>query len=154
RQNDLFVIERELRQEGIILASPVMRHVYRSVVEAARRGQRVLIMGPTGAGKEALARCYHKHSGRSGAFVARNCGMMSKDFLRAELFGAERGSFTGAVQRIIGAVERANAGTLFLDEIGELPADVQPMLLRFLDGGEYERLGQFGAVCHADVRIV
>jgi DNA-binding NtrC family response regulator len=154
RQNDLFAIEQELRQEGIILASPVMRRVYRSVVEAARRGLRVLIMGPSGAGKEALARCYHRHSGRSGAFVARNCAMMSKEFLRAELFGAERGSFTGSVQRITGAVERANAGTLFLDEVGELPADVQPMLLRFLDAGEYERLGQFGSPCHADVRVV
>ncbi len=154
RQNDLFATEQELRQDGIILASPVMRRVYRSIIDAARRGMRVLIMGPSGAGKEALARCYHKHSGRNGAFVARNCAMMSKDFLRAELFGAERGSFTGSVQRITGAVERANAGTLFLDEIGELPSDVQPMLLRFLDSGEYERLGQFGSPCHADVRIV
>ena len=154
RQNDLFSLEQELRDDGITLASPLMRRVYRTVIEAARRGQRLILMGPSGVGKDVLARCYHRHSGRSGAFVARNCAMLSKELVRAELFGAERGSFTGSVQRIIGAVERAHTGTLFLDEIGELAPNVQAMLLRFLDSGEYERLGQFGAPVHADVRVV
>ena len=154
RQNDLFATEQELRRDGIVLASPVMRRVYRSVVDAARRGLRLLLLGPSGAGKEVLARCYHRHTGRSGAFVARNCALLSKEFLRAELFGAERGSFTGSVQRITGAVERAQGGTLFLDEIGELGLDMQAMLLRFLDSGDYERLGQFGTLLQADVGIV
>lgn len=154
RQNDLFATEQELREDGIALASPLMRRVYHTVIDAARRGQRLLLMGASGVGKDMLARCYHRHSGRTGAFVARNCAMMSKEFLRAELFGAERGSFTGSVQRIVGAVERAHQGTLFLDEVGELATDVQAMLLRFLDSGEYERLGQFGAPARADVGIV
>jgi transcriptional regulator with GAF, ATPase, and Fis domain len=74
--------------------------------------------------------------------------------VRAELFGAERGAFTGCVQRIVGAVESANGGTLFLDEVGDLPIDVQPMLLRFLERGEYQRLGRYGAALSSDARIV
>jgi tetratricopeptide (TPR) repeat protein len=80
--------------------------------------------------------------------------MFSKDLLRSELFGAEPGSFTGASRRIVGAVERAQGGTLFLDEIGEVPLEVQPMLLRFLDRREFEQLGQYGRARRADVRVV
>jgi DNA-binding NtrC family response regulator len=80
--------------------------------------------------------------------------MFNKEFLRSELFGAEAGSFTGATHRIMGAVERAHGGTLFLDEIGDMPFDVQPMLLRFLDRGEYERVGGYGQSRAADVRLV
>jgi transcriptional regulator with PAS, ATPase and Fis domain len=86
--------------------------------------------------------------------VAVNCSLFSKELLRSELFGAEPGSFTGASRRIIGAVERAQGGTLFLDEIGDLPSEIQPMLLRFLDRREYENLGQYGKVQRADVRVV
>ena len=155
RQNSLFEAEQASRDEGMILASPAIRRAHRQVVEAARRGARgLLLIGPSGSGKEGLARAFDRYSGRSGPFVARNCAMFSKEFLRAELFGAEAGSFTGCTQRIPGAVERANGGTLFLDELGEMPADVQPFLLTFLDRGEYERMGEYGRVRQSNVRVV
>jgi DNA-binding NtrC family response regulator len=155
RQNLIFEAEEETRQEGLILASDAMRRAHRAVVEAAQRGLRsLLLVGSSGSGKEGLARCFHRHAGRDGAFVARNCAMFNKEFLRAELFGAEAGSFTGCVSRIVGAVERAHGGTLLLDELGEMNVDVQPMLLRFLDRGEYEPMGHYGATRHADVRVV
>ncbi len=155
RQNALFTAEEESRAEGLVLASAAIRKAHRQVYEAAARGARaLLLLGPTGAGKEGLARCFHRYTGRSGAFIARNCAMFSKDMMRAELFGAEAGAFTGATHRIVGAVERAQGGTLFLDEIGELGGDVQPTLLRFLDSGEYEPLGKYGHPHNADVRVV
>lgn len=155
RQNAVFKTEEETRREGMILASRPIRAAHREVVEAATRGAPCLLLtGPPGAGKEMLAEVFHRHSGRSGPFVAVNCALFTKELLRSELFGAEAGSFTGATRRIVGAVERAQGGTLFLDEIGELPGDVQPMLLRFLDRHEYERLGQYGKVQRADVRVV
>ncbi|MBX3203772.1 MAG: sigma 54-interacting transcriptional regulator [Labilithrix sp.] len=154
-QNLLFATEESMRAEGLVVASAAMRKVVARVVAAATSGARVvLITGPSGAGKEGLARCFHRHTARAGPFVARNCAMFSKDLVRSELFGAEKGAFTGSVQRIVGAVEIASEGTLFLDEIGELPREIQPMLLRFLDHGEYERLGGYGKPKMADVRIV
>jgi DNA-binding NtrC family response regulator len=155
RQSALFEAEEQTREEGMILASSAIRSAHRDVVEAAQTEARTLLLtGPSGAGKEMLAEVFHRHSGRSGAFVAVNCAMFSKDLLRSELFGAEPGSFTGASRRIVGAVERAEGGTLFLDEIGEIPAEVQPMLLRFLDRREFEQLGQYGKPRRADVRVV
>jgi DNA-binding NtrC family response regulator len=155
RQNRTYETEQDARDEGMILASPAIRAAHREVVEAARTGARTLLLtGPSGAGKERLAEAFHRSSGRTGPFVAVNCSMFNREMLRSELFGAEAGSFTGATRRIIGAVERAHGGTLFLDEIGELAADVQPMLLRFLDRHEYERMGQYGKVQRADVRVV
>jgi hypothetical protein len=153
-QNAIFSAEEETRDEGMILASPAIRRAHRQVVTAAQRGLRVLLIGPSGSGKEGLARCYHRHSRRSGPFIAKNCAMLSRDFLRAELFGAEKGAFTGSVQRIVGAVEACHGGTLFLDEIGEMPIDVQPALLKFLDRGEYERMGSYNTLRSADVRLV
>ncbi|HET9986961.1 MAG TPA: sigma 54-interacting transcriptional regulator, partial [Kofleriaceae bacterium] len=154
RHNVLFETEQSMREEGLIVASPAMRRAVARVIAAAASGARVLMLtGPSGSGKEGLARCFHRHTARPGSFVARNCAMFSKDLVRSELFGAERGAFTGSVQRIVGAVEIANEGTLFLDELGELPREVQPMLLRFLDHGEYERVGS-AASQRADVRIV
>jgi len=154
RHNVLFDTEQSMREEGLIVASPAMRRAVARVIAAAASGARVLMLtGPSGSGKEGLARCFHRHTARPGSFVARNCAMFSKDLVRSELFGAERGAFTGSVQRIVGAVEIANEGTLFLDELGELPREVQPMLLRFLDHGEYERVGS-PASQRADVRIV
>ena len=153
-QNAIFALEEETREEGMILASPAIRNAHRQVVTAAQRGTRLLLIGPSGSGKDGLARCYHRHSRRSGAFVAKNCSMMNRELLRAELFGAEQGAFTGAVRRIVGAVEACHGGTLFLDEIGELSSDVQPFLLKFLDRGEYERMGSYDTLRSADVRLV
>jgi DNA-binding NtrC family response regulator len=155
RQNLLFESESEAHEEGLILASAKIRSAHAEVVEAARGGARtMLITGPSGAGKEKLAETFHRHSGRNGPFVAVNCSMFNKELLRSELFGADVGSFTGATRRIVGAVERAQGGTLFLDEIGELSTEVQPMLLRFLERQEYERVGVYGRAQRADVRIV
>lgn len=153
-QRRAFDAEESTQQEGMVLASPAIRRAHRDVASAAARGLRLLLLGPTGAGKEGLARAYHSHSGRNGPFVALNCSQLNKDLLRAELFGAEEGAFTGSVRRIVGAVEQANGGTLFLDEVGELPPDVQPMLLRFLDRGEFVRLGSYGKERRSDVLIV
>jgi DNA-binding NtrC family response regulator len=154
RQNEIFENEETTRQEGLILASPAIRRAHQQVIDAAKRGSRLLLVGPSGAGKEGLARAYHRHARPDGPFVARNCSMFSRELLISQLFGAEPGAFTGCTQRIIGAVERAHGGTLFLDEIADLPAEVQPMLLRFLDSGEYERMGSAGATRHSDARIV
>ena len=132
-----------------------MRRAFRDAVDVAQRGARcVLINGPTGSGKEGLARTIYRYGGRSGPLIARNCAMLDRDLARSELFGAEAGSFTGCTKRIMGAVERAQGGTLFLDEIGELSPDVQAMLLRFLDSGEFERLGEYGRPRYADVTVV
>jgi DNA-binding NtrC family response regulator len=155
RQNSIYEAEDETRQEGLVLASPAIRSAHRDVVDAAQADARTLLLtGPSGVGKEMLAEVFHRHSRGSGPFVAVNCSLFSKELLRSELFGAEPGSFTGASRRIIGAVERAQGGILFLDEIGDLPAEIQPMLLRFLDRREYENLGQYGKVQRADVRVV
>lgn len=155
RQSTRLAIEEDARADGMIVASPAMRECLARVVEAAASGMRsVLLTGPSGSGKEGLARCFHRHTGRPGPFVARNCGLFQKELVRSELFGAEKGSFSGCVQRITGAVEAANGGTLFLDELAELPKEVQPMLLRFLDHGEYERMGRYGKPSTSDVRIV
>lgn len=154
-QNAIFSAEESFREDGLVVASPLMRKTIARVVQAAAGGApSLLLLGPSGAGKEGLARCFHRHSRRAGPFVARNCAMFSRELVRSELFGAERGAFTGSTTRIVGAVERAHAGTLFLDELGELPLELQPTLLRFLDHGEYEPLGAYGQTRHADVTMV
>jgi len=155
RQNQQFSAAEEMRANGLVVASPAMRIAVARVIDAAAVGARsLLLVGPSGSGKEGLARCFHRHLGRPGPFVARNCALLSKEFARSELFGAEKGAFTGCTQRIIGAVEAANEGTLFLDELAELPRDVQAMLLRFLDHGDFERLGRYGRPSTSDVRLV
>jgi len=155
RQNTLFESEENTRNEGMILASRAIRKAHREVVEAAQQDAKtLLLMGPSGAGKEVLAEVFHRASGRSGPLITTNCSTFSKELLRSELFGAEPGSFTSATRRIVGAVERAQGGTLFLDEIGELPIDLQAMFLRFLDRREFEHVGEIGRARTADVRIV
>ncbi|MBL8949726.1 MAG: sigma 54-interacting transcriptional regulator [Myxococcaceae bacterium] len=154
RENERLRSEDATRADGTILASDEIRRAHARVVEAARRGARLMVMGESGVGKEGLARVYHRHTGRSGAFIPRNCSMLTRELARAELFGAESGAFTGATRRSIGAVERAHGGTLFLDEVGDMPAEVQPMLLRFLDRGEFERLGDYGGTRNSDACIV
>ena len=155
RQNSVFEAEQQTRQEGMILSSTAIRQAHREVVRAAQSAAHTLLLtGASGVGKELLAEVFHRHSRRSGPFVAVNCAMFSKELMRSELFGAEQGSFTGASRRIVGAVERAEGGTLFLDEIGELPPELQPVLLRFLDRREFELLGHYGKPRRADVRVV
>jgi DNA-binding NtrC family response regulator len=130
--------------DGLILASPRIRQAHRQVEDAAQKSLRLVLLGPSGAGKDRLARCYHEHSRQTrGPFHAVNCGQLSKELMYAQLFGAAKGSFTGATRDVIGAVEAAADGTLFLDEVAEMPKDVQVALLRFLDRrGEYHRLGE------------
>ena len=101
----------------------------------------VLIQGESGTGKELLAEAIHVASGRPGAYIVVNCGGFSKELLSSELFGHERGSFTGANRRHVGMFERAHRGTLFLDEITEMPLEMQPYLLRVLESGKIMRVG-------------
>ena len=114
----------------------------------------VLVCGETGTGKELVARAIHRGSARrDGPFVAVNCGMLSGELIASELFGHERGAFTGALQQRLGRVERASGGTLFLDEIGDLPVEMQVRLLRFLQEREFERVGGTQTI-RADLRVV
>jgi DNA-binding NtrC family response regulator len=124
------------------------------IAKAASSKVPLLVQGETGSGKEVVARLVHEESGRhQGPFLAINCGAMSRELLESELFGHEKGSFTGAVEGKIGLVTAAEGGTLFLDELAEMPAPMQVSLLRFLDRGEYRSVGSI-RTAHADVRIV
>jgi len=154
-QNALYAAETETRDDGMILASPELRAVHRRVVELAKQGvPRVVLLGPSGTGKERLARAFHRYATNGGPLVTINCASLGRDRLVADLFGAEAGAYTGAQRTMVGAVERADGGTLFLDEIGDMPLDVQPQLLRFLDTGEYQRLGAVGLSRTVDVKVV
>ena len=124
------------------------------IAKAASSKSPVLIQGETGSGKEVVARLVHELSDRSQApFLAVNCGAMSRELLESELFGHEKGAFTGAVGAKIGLVTAAGGGTLFLDELAEMPPPMQVSLLRFLDRGEYRPVGSTRTF-HADVRVV
>jgi transcriptional regulator with GAF, ATPase, and Fis domain len=138
----------------ILGTSAALRCVLDMVRVVAATDSTVLIYGETGTGKELIAEAIHKSSHRSsGAFVKVNCAAIPAGLLESELFGHERGAYTGAVARGIGRFERANRGTLFLDEIGDLPLELQPKLLRVLQEREFERLGG-AAPIHSDVRVV
>jgi two-component system response regulator HydG len=138
----------------IVGQSEAMRRTLELVAQAAPSAATVLVTGESGTGKELLARYVHKASDRaSGAFVAVNCGALPETLLESELFGHERGSFTGASERREGRFERATGGTLFLDEIGETSPAVQVRLLRVLQEGELERVGG-QAVIKVNVRVV
>jgi transcriptional regulator with PAS, ATPase and Fis domain len=131
-----------------------MLEVSRRIRLVAQRSTSVLVQGPTGTGKELVARAVHRLSARSSRpFVALNCAAIPEALLEAELFGHTRGAFTGAVQGRVGRIEAAQGGTLFLDEIGEMPLPLQAKLLRFVECGELQRVGDNEPV-RVDVRIV
>jgi two-component system nitrogen regulation response regulator GlnG len=130
-----------------------MQEVYKVIGRVAPTDATVLIEGETGTGKELVAKAIHYHSERSGPFVALNCSAIPNELLESELFGYERGAFTGAVERRIGKFETAASGTLFLDEIADMPLALQAKLLRVLQEREFTRVGGREAL-RADVRIV
>jgi DNA-binding NtrC family response regulator len=118
-----------------------MRAVYEKIERVARTDTPVLVVGETGTGKELVATAIHRESGRTGQFVALNCGSLSGELAASELFGHEKGSFTGAVRRHVGAFKRADAGTLFLDELVEMPISLQPHFLRAVETGTVQPVG-------------
>src|SRR5947209_13786410 len=133
---------RERRFEQLIGNSPALEAVLEQVERVAPTNSTVLIEGETGSGKELIARAIHNISSRCGRpFIKLNCAAIPFDLLESELFGHEKGAFTGAIAQRIGRFELAQRGTIFLDEVGELPLEVQPKLLRVLQEREFERLG-------------
>jgi formate hydrogenlyase transcriptional activator len=147
----------ELHRIGLPLivgTSAALRSVLALVRIVAPTDATVLINGETGTGKELIAEAIHRSSDRSnGPFVKVNCAAIPAGLLESELFGHERGAYTGAVARGIGRFERANRGTLFLDEIGDLPVELQPKLLRVMQERQFERLGSNATIC-TDVRVI
>jgi len=140
--------------EEIVGDSVILKKVLRQVETVAGTDSTVLILGETGTGKELIARAIHNLSPRRGrTFVKLNCSAIPTGLLESELFGHERGAFTGAIAQRIGRFELANHGTLFLDEVGDIPAELQPKLLRVLQEGEFERLGGTRTI-KCDVRLV
>jgi formate hydrogenlyase transcriptional activator len=144
----------ERRFEQLIGNSPALETVLEQVERVAPTNSTVLIQGETGTGKELIARAIHNISSRCGhSFVKMNCAAIPLDLLESELFGHEKGAFTGAIAQRIGRFELADKGTLFLDEVGDIPLTLQPKLLRVLQEQEFERLG--GTQTHqANVRLV
>jgi formate hydrogenlyase transcriptional activator len=147
-------IDQALMFEEIVGASPVLRAVLSRVAKVAPTDSTVLLTGETGTGKELIARAIHKRSRRSSrAFVSVNCAAIPPSLIASELFGHEKGAFTGATQRRLGRFELAEEGTLFLDEVGELPAETQIALLRVLQEHEFERVGGNQTI-RANVRVI
>jgi DNA-binding NtrC family response regulator len=149
---------RELRQRvgkhEIVHTGEAMRRVMAQIDRVAPSEARICILGETGTGKELIARALHEHSlRRTGPFVTLNCAAVPAELIESELFGHEKGSFTGAVSRHIGKFEQANHGTLFLDEIGDMPMMMQAKLLRVLEERQVERIGGDRTIA-VDVRVV
>ena len=157
-QSENIVLRKEIDTtsmfEEIVGTSPPLRTVLSHVSKVAPTDSTVLITGETGTGKELIARAIHKRSPRSArAFVAVNCAAIPSSLIASELFGHEKGAFTGALQRRKGRFELADGGTIFLDEVGELPAETQIMLLRVLQEREFERVGGSGPI-RVNVRVI
>jgi PAS domain S-box-containing protein len=147
-------IDKASMFEEIVGTSPALKAVLSRVSKVAPTGSTVLITGETGTGKELVARAIHRMSNRtSHGFVSVNCAAIPRDLIASELFGHEKGSFTGATQQRLGRFELANGGTLFLDEVGELPAETQIALLRVLQEHEFERVGGTRRI-RTDVRVI
>src|SRR5216683_1556293 len=147
-------LDRASMFEEIVGSSPALQRVLAQVAKVAQTDSTVLILGETGTGKELLARAIHKRSRRaSGAFIRVNCAAIPPSLIASELFGHEKGAFTGALQRRLGRFEAADAGTIFLDEIGELPQEAQVALLRVLQEREIERVGSSHPIA-VDVRVL
>jgi DNA-binding NtrC family response regulator len=149
---------RELRgtlgKHELVWRGETMTRLMAQIERVAASESRVCILGETGTGKELVARTVHQKSPRSaGAFITLNCAAVPAELIESELFGHEKGSFTGAAARHLGKFEQANGGTLFLDEIGDMPLPMQAKLLRVLEEGEVERVGGAGTV-KVDVRVV
>jgi two-component system nitrogen regulation response regulator GlnG len=157
--SDVDSLKRELRKRyeagvELIGRSPAMQAIYKLVGRVAKNDATVLIEGESGTGKELIAKAVHYHSPRwQGPFIALNCSAIPRELLESELFGFERGAFTGAVERRAGKFEQAAAGTLFLDEVGDMPLELQAKLLRVLQEREFTRVGGRETL-RADVRIV
>jgi two-component system, NtrC family, nitrogen regulation response regulator GlnG len=138
----------------IIGAAPAMQELFRAIGRLSRSHMTVLITGESGTGKELVARALHRHSPRAERpFIALNTAAIPRELLESELFGHERGAFTGATGQRVGRFEQANGGTLFLDEIGDMPAELQTRLLRVLADGEFYRVGGHVPV-RVDVRVI
>lgn len=159
-RNEADTLRRQLREregdgfEGLIGASPAMQKVYRIARQVAGARATVLITGESGTGKGELARAIHNKSPRiKGPFVSLHCASLAESLLESELFGHEKGSFTGADKRRIGRFEQAHGGTLFLDEVGEIPAATQVKLLRVLQERTFERVGGNEQI-QVDVRLI
>ncbi len=157
--NQVSLLKQELKdryqvEKNIVGNSPAMREVYKTIGKVAVSDVTVLIQGESGTGKELIARAIHFNSSRLGKpFVAINCAAIPKDLLESELFGSERGAFTGATERKTGKFEQANHGTIFLDEIGDMPLDLQAKILRVLQEQEITRIGGSQNL-QVDVRVV
>ena len=146
--------EKKASNAEIIGEAPAMQEVFRAIGRLAKSNVTVLINGESGTGKELVARALHRHSPRrDGTFVALNMAAIPADLIESELFGHEKGAFTGASARRAGRFEQANGGTLFLDEIGDMPSEAQTRLLRVLADGEFYRVGGHTPV-NVDVRII
>jgi transcriptional regulator with GAF, ATPase, and Fis domain len=147
-------VDRVSMFEEIVGTSPALQAVLSRAIKVAATDSTVLITGETGTGKELVARALHRRSDRaSRAFVSVNCAAIPRDLIASELFGHEKGAFTGATQQRLGRFELANGGTIFLDEVGELPAETQITLLRVLQEREFERVGGSDRI-RADVRVI
>ena len=149
-------MDRQALQErfGILGDSPALRRVLERVRQVAPPDITVLLEGESGAGKELIATAIHGLSGRRHRpFVVVNCGAIPEGLIESELFGAEKGAYTGAVERRTGFFEEADGGTLFLDEIGEMPLQAQVRLLRVLESGQFTRVGG-AAMLRTDVRVI
>ena len=153
RSESTAVANQSSDQHGIIGSSAAIRAVMTDLALVAPTDSTVLIQGETGTGKELFARAIHTLSRRRGSLVTVNCAAIPASLLESELFGHERGAFTGAFTQRIGRFEAANHGTLFLDEIGEMPLELQAKLLRVLQEQSFERLGST-QTCHVNVRVI